>query len=589
MQRWWERFPQRLALEETALQEAGLRYAIDEAARATGRLDIAIFAPHPLEAGEIELLARFPDSYPYFPPSVLSKDISLGRHQHPTEGTLCLLADHGEEWRPESDRLATLIQEQLPKLVRTATGDNVNDAAQNEAHQGEPLTAFLSYESSSHVSVPPMPREQEHDRGAFILGLDSVRPLRGSVLRVFGDGDVIVAQAAAGIGKRYAHRRNIDIRGRWYRLPWRPESCNPEGLLAEVKDAFPDEKHLWQPVSMPVRGREGRAISKIEVIGLVFEDELAWRDHGNNWLIIVNRRYTKPLPGGSYIQSDLIRSEPESPELREARIPELATLSEKKIAVLGLGSLGSVAVMELARAGVRELALLDGDLLEVGNGVRWAAGRQYAGLPKAQALLNVILEDYPYTRVWGRMHRIGYPTSPNAGQDPTTNLDGAIIEEMLESADLILDASASIRLNHYLADVAAEREIPYVWLSTTNGGWGGLVGRIVPRKTEGCWMCHLYGLNDGSIAAPASKPSDEFVQPAGCLDPTFTGASFDIAEVTMMGMRLATATLSRDSEGGYPDFDWDLGVVSLRDPTGRPIPPHWQTYALDDHPDCCGS
>jgi len=589
MQRWWERFPQRLELEEEALRKAGFRYVIDEAAGATGRLEITVFAPHPLEAGEIELLVRFPDSYPYFPPLVFTREISLSRHQHPTEGLLCLLANEGEDWRPESDRLATLIQGQLPELARTATAKDPDDVSESEAHQGEPLTAFLDYEPYSHVSAPPMPHEQGYDRGTIILGLESCYPLRGAVLRIFGDDDTVIAEASEGLQKRYSQQGVVEVRGRWYRLPNRPESTDPEGLLAELNTVYPDEKHLWRPMKPPVKGAEGRDVSKLEVMGLIFEDELAWRDYGFNWLIIANRRYAKPLPGGNFVRSALIKSELESHELRKVRIPELAPLAEKKVSIFGLGSLGSVAVMELARARLSTMALLDGALLEIGNGARWADGRRYAGLPKVQALNNLILEGYPHTQIQRQIHRIGSSLSPAVGQDPTANLDGEVIDSMVEGADLVLDASASIRLNHYLADIAAERAIPYIWMSTTNGGWGGLVGRIIPGKTGGCWMCHLHGLNDGSISLPASRPNDQLVQPAGCMDPTFTGASFDIAEVTMMGVRLVVSTLCGEGEDAYPGFDWNLAIVDLRDSTGRPVPPQWRTYALDPHPDCCSA
>lgn len=589
MQRWWDRLPERLEREEKALREAGLQYEIDEAAREAGRLEIMIVAPHPIESGEIELHARFPDSYPYFPPLVFSDDISLNRHQHPTEGLLCLLAENGRDWRPDSDCLASLLQEQLPKLGKSVTAENSGNAVELEARQGEPITAFLDYESRSHVSVPPVVRGQDHDHGKLIIRLESAFPLRGAVLRVLAEDDSVVAEAETGVRQRYTKGQLPEVIGRWYRLPRRPRRCDAETLLAEWKELFPEERHCWQQISARIQDPDGREISKFEVIGFVFEDELAWREHGSNWLILVNRRHAQPLPGGGYLRPALIRAELESSELRRARVPELAPLADKTIAVFGLGSLGSVAVLELARAGVKELALLDSDLVEIGNTVRWATGRRSAGLSKVEALCNMVFDGYPHTRVRGRMYQIGSCVRPAADQDAIAHLDGEILDWMLDNVDLVLDASASIRLNHYLADIAAEREIPYIWMSTTNGGWGGLVGRIVPGKTSGCWMCHLHGLNDGSITGPASKPADQLVQPVGCMDPTFAGASFDIAEVTMMGVRLVTATLSGDYEGAYPDFDWNLAVVDLRDSNGKPIPPQWRTYALDAHAACCGA
>jgi hypothetical protein len=75
------------------------------------------------------------------------------------------------------------------------------------------------------------------------------------------------------------------------------------------------------------------------------------------------------------------------------------------------------------------------------------------------------------------------------------------------------------------------------------------------------------------------------IQPIGCFSPTFTGAGFDLDEVSLTAVRMATATLCRGTPGGYPDFDWDVGVVNLWS-NGRPIAPDWMMYRLERHQSC---
>ena len=159
---------------------------------------------------------------------------------------------------------------------------------------------------------------------------------------------------------------------------------------------------------------------------------------------------------------------------------------------------------------------------------------------------------------------------------------------MLEGVDLVYDATAEVGIQHLLADLAIERSIPYLCISTTPGAWGGLVARIRPQHTEGCWICLQNALTDGTIPSPPFDPAGG-VQPKGCADPTFTGAGFDVGQVALAGVRLAVATLSAGTNGGYPDVGWDVVVVSLRDPDRRMIAPQWETFSLARHPSCsCG-
>ena len=157
---------------------------------------------------------------------------------------------------------------------------------------------------------------------------------------------------------------------------------------------------------------------------------------------------------------------------------------------------------------------------------------------------------------------------------------------VLDGADLIFDATAERGVQLYLSSMARSLGMPYVMAESRPGGWGGVVARIRPDKASGCYYCLLHGLTDGSILPPPSKEED-FIQPQGCISPTFTAASFDTSAISLAAVRLAVSTLLEGQEGVYPAIGHDVGVLSLRDPSsGLATFPVWNTYPLSPHPKC---
>ena len=197
------------------------------------------------------------------------------------------------------------------------------------------------------------------------------------------------------------------------------------------------------------------------------------------------------------------------------------------------------------------------------------------------ALKGFIGANYPYTQVVATTHRIG----AIRGTGPS---DLKILDELLDGADLVYDATAEVGIQHLLSDLTRERGLPYLCVSTTAGAWGGLLARIRPHQTQGCWLCLQYALTDGTIPSPPADPAGR-IQPVGCADPTFTGAGFDVGQIALAGVRLAISILLADKNGGYPDVDWDVAVIALRSSDGKFFAPRYETFKLHRHPSCdCG-
>lgn len=262
------------------------------------------------------------------------------------------------------------------------------------------------------------------------------------------------------------------------------------------------------------------------------------------------------------------------------RTPELEPLREKAISVFGLGCIGAPSALELARAGVGGLRILDHDFIDPATVARWPFGLSVAGLPKASVVASFIAQNYPSTKVDAVIHRLGA-----VRMSPEAHSDSDVLRQMTEGTSLIYDATAELGVQHVLTDYAKEKGIPYVGVVGMDGGWGGKVFRIVPNRTAGCWYCYRCACDDGSIVDPPSAPDGQ-VQPLGCGDPTFTGAGFDMAQIALTGVRAAVSTLCASHEHGYPDAEWDVLTIAFRNRAGEPVVPLFRGYKLTRHFKC---
>jgi molybdopterin/thiamine biosynthesis adenylyltransferase len=265
-----------------------------------------------------------------------------------------------------------------------------------------------------------------------------------------------------------------------------------------------------------------------------------------------------------------------------ARIPALRPLRNRCVAVLGLGALGAPAAIELARSGLGELRLVDHDFVDPATTVRWPFGLAAAGKPKVEVVAGFVRANYPNSTVKAWRHRIGAVRC--LAPDDSTLSDLEVIDEVLEGVDLIIDFTAETGISDAIADLASEREIPFLAAWATPGAWGGVVARVRPKRA-GCWYCVRCAFDDGTLPPPPADPTGIF-QPAGCGDPTFTGAGFDLNVVSGIATRLVVSTLCADETEAYPDSPWDIAVIEIRNDQLVPGPKFLSVTELRLHPNC---
>jgi molybdopterin/thiamine biosynthesis adenylyltransferase len=563
---WWQRFPGRLKFEQQELLSLGITPRLDRAAFAAGKVELHLQAL--IEGETLDLIARYPDSYPYFRFEIYAPSLDLPHHQNPFLKNLCLISGSTEAWHT-TDTLAGFLQTQLPAVLRSARAARPEDAAAVEIQQAEPISAYYTYLRDSIVLVDgSWELDPSVQRGELRIAIDPSlgETLRGVVEQVLDTQGHVLAQAHPRLTK-------VDgalLSGRWIRMPETVRENDPrliDKLLASLHSQL--GRPRWQ--SFPN--------TQIDIIAVVQPEERSWRATQDGWLFLVRVRKDRPgFRPGRYWTCYLARTGWAGESDLSARIPELATLRAKTVAIIGLGCVGAASAVEFARVGVGKLHLMDGDTVDPGTTVRWPLGLHAAGKSKSYSLAHFIQDNFPYTDVEAWHRRLGELRSDGES-------DTSAIKSFLSGVDLVFDASAEFGVNHFLSYLAREIAIPYMAISTTPGAWGGRVTRIVPSRTIGCWMCLLAAVSDETIPPPPSD-SRAPVQPAGCSAPTFTGASFDATEVSLSGVRVAVGTLCAGAEDAYPDFEWDVAILSLRESNGSPICPRWQTFSIPRNPAC---
>jgi molybdopterin/thiamine biosynthesis adenylyltransferase len=561
---WPERFPGRLDYEVEDFRDRGLDFVLDRELLDRGG-PVVMRGRIAWRKREIELEVVYPDTFPFLRPEVYATDLALGRHQNPLQGNLCVLDRSTRAWHVDETG-AWLVAERVPYLLDLLE-EGGEALARAEAPQGEPMSVFYGNFPPSAIFVPDevlqIPRSVRSGGGRIAFG-EREPPrsiIRGLVASV--DGRVRkgktrrLAQARPPLRARF---RGTEIPFRWARLNELPIAKSYDELASAVHEAAPI---LRQPTWARVTDGE------VSVSGIVFEEEVRQGEYEDGWLFLVALRN-----GDAYISRGQRLSEADL----GARIPRLAPLRDKTVALTGCGALGAPIALELARAQLGRLRALEHDQVEVGNTVRWISGLTAVGCNKLDVLTALIGADYPYTAFEPFARQLG-----EANVGATRELELEMLARLLDGADVLVEATAEIGIQHLLSTLADERDIPQVYAWATEGAFGGAIARVVPGAT-GCWLCLQRALDEGTIPTPPREERGT-TQPRGCATPTFTGANFDLLPVVAQATRVAVRLLTGDASGD------DVMVLALVDGNDRPLAaPHWQTFPLPSRPDCprCG-
>ena len=562
--------PGRYRFEMRELEEViGGSLAVDDEALAKGALIVEF--DWPLDGQTVPLRAIYPDSFPRLRPIVklLGKPSTFPkRHCSPIDGNLCLLGRDARQWRQQWT-LRTLLECQLADALK-GTGE--------EDQQGEPaeywwnscgrrgsyclIDSAWTLNGTTSGTLKVRYRFRKMDRSRDIKALvTEVRDQDGTILQTWNGPIPPEIEAGSSV----------------ITVPWVyiDETILPNGTQEQIYD-------LIGRFRSPPRYTKVSPSTTARWFAVIYKMELGFQTDGLGWLFPFlfgpKKAFRSHKSGKKTVQPPGITILPTYRAGEQdlgARVPSVRILRDNKIAVVGLGAVGGPLAIELARNGCGRLHLIDHDIVEPGNSIRWPLGASAWGYNKSDSLPEFIRREYPWTDVKEQWHAVG-----GFKHDDPESGDDAIFESILPELDLVVDATASYGVSTILSDYCRAHGLPLVSLYASPPVKGGLVARFGPHS--GCPTCLEFAYHAGTIErAPGFGDDVGLQQPPGCAELTFTGPSYDLQELSLQAIRLIVDTLE-NPEPSHASVVYTLSLVS----DGQRIPPEWRVDQLPKTEGC---
>lgn len=559
IQGWFTTDPDRLAAEVEAFAARGLPAQSEQHPDGTVSVTTALPYRGQDETIEVQYPYDYPDRYPLF----VARHGLLDRHQGVTLGDLCWSGDPEVDWRPHL-LAADIVHVNVRALLDdSAAGPDV--VQENEMPIPEPMSAWIG-RSGRSVAVPDPFFQRDLTATGGVMRL-----MRGPA------GERSALGTADGIGTadsevlaRYGTAERAS-RGWWLAVPDDQQAVlfrGAEVALANFVDAeLPDVRaHLERDLRQ--RRRKSRKASR--PIGFTFVEEGPEQgQRRRNWAF---GTANLPPTGALEVKIDapahaLTRGE------RQRRIPELLGLEEAAVVVIGAGSVGSPLVMELAKAGVGLIDVVDDDVMDLNNTVRHALDTWSDGEAKARAVATSAARLNPFIKV--------HPSRMTVGSVHTGLASSLQLRELIESADVVADTTGSPVVARILQRHCLELGATLVVAGLTSGSHGADIAVFPPDARCWCFDCfELYqDPTDGRVPQPRAG-GFPLMTPRGCSHPAFTGSGFD---ATALAAQSARVVVQATGKTAYPPSRFDWTVMNFRG--AEPV----QSGRLDPHPRCSRS
>ncbi len=434
---WWVENLERFRLERAAIDAlAGreqwltvLKWRADDEHRLILDADIQ------LETGSRPISLRYPNHFPFSPPLVIPRGETTrwSNHQYGAGGELCL--EYGADNWDQGTTGATMIESAHKLLSQEAPLTNGGTAEVASRHsltlgqiwRGSIRRFILSELVSQHLWPWPV--------GAVVEGEVNVRYDRDTVTygtRSWGSDPV-------------------------WKDPSAPDSLWWDSFSRPVSYARIDTQAFWPRTDSLAN----------------FWVDLACTtciEPSDGRIILLRRGYQSrafEVVDGQLRYIDVLSTATDN----RRRGSDHNALADRKVGIVGCGSLGSKVAVSLARSGVGKFLLVDDDILLPENMVRHELDWRDVGTHKAESVSRRIDLVNPYTEVRVRQHRLG-------GQESSGGVESLV--EALAECDLLIDASATPEVFNYLSASASIGGKPMIWAEVYAGGIGGLVARHRP-------------------------------------------------------------------------------------------------------------
>lgn len=419
---------ERLAIEKLSIEANWLKvigWRFDESYRLNFDADIVTA----VRTWPITL--QYPAHFPHHPPLVLPRGETerWSGHQWGADGELCL--QYGpDNWLPEIT--GAMMLESAYSLL---DGENPADGSKGKVATRHDMTLGQELRSSYwRLLVTP-------DLKDFFESVPELKQMLGHLLVRYSEDCTVHLLHAAGPKDKPV---------------WRDIGISPH----LVRESFEREAtiiRLTPTDALPPTGSVDHFCDPLIARGFTLDPDVTFLLRGDQ---IYGYLFFKD----KVLPIDILPPQPVLRRLDE----EHDALKQKRVAIVGCGSLGSKVATMLARSGVASFLLVDDDVLFSENLVRNDLDVRDVGLHKVDALTRRLSYVNPSAKVTTRKHRFG-------GQGSSSAVDTLLTQ--FEGVDLIVDATANPAVFNVLSAIP---KIPLVWGEIFGGGFGGLIARYRP-------------------------------------------------------------------------------------------------------------
>lgn len=201
-----------------------------------------------------------------------------------------------------------------------------------------------------------------------------------------------------------------------------------------------------------------------------FHENILNNDNGSNRLFLLVDKEKNITPFFSFKDEDKLFKistvvENENVDRRQS---DLRLLKDKKVGIVGVGSLGSKVANSLARTGVESFLLIDEDVFLSGNIQRHTLDWRSVGAHKIDAIQEQL-------KLISSSIEVNTSTINLTGQESASALNAVV--SRLGACDVIVDATADSKVFNLLAALCERYDKPLVLGEVFAGGIGGLISR----------------------------------------------------------------------------------------------------------------
>ena len=220
---------------------------------------------------------------------------------------------------------------------------------------------------------------------------------------------------------------------------------------------------------------------------------------------------------------------------------------------MGCGSMGSKVAASMARSGVADFYLIDGDVLKQGNLVRNDLDWRSVGAHKVDGVRERLRAIRPDVKIDAWIGRLG-------GQYSTAHLVACL--QKLASCDLIIETTASGQGFGFASSVATQDRVPMVWGRVFGGGYGGYIARSRPgieaQPQDVQHEIYTWMTEPNKPKPPQDSDIDYGAEPDD--QPAMVADDADVSVISAHLARMALDALRPPEQSDYPYSAYVIGL-----------------------------